>query len=407
MEIVNITSLGIAPQQQTYAAQDTQLIATSYITPTFGEADDYIEYFIKDLNGLNIAANYNNTNYKTTPGYSTAGSTLTTNLQLDPETDVRSNRVDRGVVNIKYNFFKGLINSGPLRDFWIKEISPSRTEIKVARQDLSNTDLLNAFNSFNTLLSTSNYYPDFLLNFGNDRQLLAVNAVFIQENDVAYVIFKLYEPLPVDITTKSRFWVVQKIADSVEYEVSIQVEAEQVADLTALRGPNYKVAINQKQGQTTPYYNYNTLLSTAVSSSYQQLQSWLEDKAIQINVDYSDFSNFIHFSSATERLLNFEYKVRLIESYKADIAAGSAFNNAPTTIIANTNNILQQNIDNIITKFDTYEYYLYFDSSSTAWPKSNSTPPYVNVPTTSSIGINWLDIQLAIAETYDMNNKDG
>ena len=31
----------------------------------------------------------------------------------------------------------------------------------------------------------------------------------------------------------------------------------------------------------------------------------------------------------------------------------------------------QHRIDNIIKNFDGYEYYLYFDSSSTAWPKQN------------------------------------
>lgn len=416
MEIVNITPLGVVDGEQSYSADDTNLINNSFISPTFGAAEDSIETYVKDLNGTIVAIDYLNTNYKPGRGATAIGGVYST-IEIDPIADARRLDVDRGTAIVKYNFFKTLLQSTPANEFWIKEISPSRTEIKVARQDLSNTDLLNAFNNFNALLGSINYYPDFLLNFGLDIQLIAVNAVFVQENDIAYVIFKLYEPLPLDIAVKSQFWVVQKIAESVEYEVSIEVEAinESVAD--RLRGPNYKVAINEKQGQTTPYYNYNTLFSTTVSSSYQQLQSWLEDKAIQINVDYSNFNNFIHFSSATERLLNFQYKVGLIEAYKADIAAGSAFTNAPTTIVATTNNTLQQNIDNIINKFDIYEYYLYFESASAAWPKSTSVAPYELYSVTSSQVINWLGntnitptpatmSMLYSASLYDNLNKD-
>lgn len=416
METINITPLGVVEGEQNYSIEDANLISNSFITPTFGATDDSIETYIKDLNGSIVAIDYLNTNYKPGKGTTTIGGVYNT-IELDPAADAKRLNVDRGTAIVKYNFFKTLLQSSPINEFWIKEISPSRTEIKVARQDLANADLLNAFNTFNTLVSSQNYYPDFLLNFGEDIQIIAVNAVFVQENNIAYIIFKLYEPLPLNISTKSQFWVVQKIAESVEYEVAIEIEAVNQEVVNRLRGPNYKVAVNEKQGQTTPYYNYNTLFSTTVSSSYQQLQSWLEDKAIQINVDYSNFSNFIHFSSVTERLLNFQYKVGLIETYKADIAAGSTFINTPTTIVANTSNALQQKIDNIINKFDIYEYYLYFESASTAWPKSTNVAPYELYSITSSQALNWLGSvntlptvgatsMLYSASLYDNLNKD-
>lgn len=416
MEIINITALGVVDNTQVYSTDDVTLINNSFISPKFGSTDDYIETYIKDLNDNLVGIEYLNNNYKPGSGVNTTGNVYDA-VQLDPIADAKRQGIDRGTFIVKYNFFSTRLQSTPINQFWIKEISPSRTEIKVARQDLSNTDMLSAFNNFNTQLGSTNYYPDFLLNFGQDQQAIGVNAVFIQEGDVAYVIFKLYEPLPQEYGTKSQFWVVQKIAESVEYEVSIEVEADVVMDNNALRGPNYKVAVNQKQGQTTPYYNYNTLFSTATSSSYQQLQSWLDDKAIQINVDYSNFSNYIHFSSATERLLNFKYKAELIEQYKAEIASGNALANTPGSIVVNSNNKLQQNIDAIITKFDTYEYYLYFESASTAWPKSTNVAPYQLYSTTSSQVIDWLGSpntvpsqgrlsMLYSASLYDNLNKD-
>ena len=416
MEIVNVRFIGNVADQQRYDPKDTGLITTTNITTTFGNPLDYIEYFIKDLNGNLIAQNYNATSYS--PGgtvNSTNGSY--TALKLDPEADVRANRIDRGSTVIKYNFYNKLLSSSPLQTFWIKEISPSRTEIKVARQDLSNTALLEAFNAFNNTISNTNYYPDFLLNFGQDREIIGVNAVYVEQGGIGYIIFKLYEPLPTDYDLKSQFWVVKKTAESVEFEVTIEVEAEAVVDQNRLRGPNYKVNLNQKQNQTTPYYNYNTLFTTSVSSSYQQLQSMLDERGININVNYSNFENFIHFSSATERLLNFEYKVRLIEAYNQDIASLNNLSRTPTSVVNTNVATLQQSIDNIITKFDGYEYYLYFTSASTAWPKQTDQAPYTLYSVTSSQALDWLgDIgvlptagkmsMLYSASLYDNLNKD-
>jgi hypothetical protein len=36
---------------------------------------------------------------------------------------------------------------------------------------------------------------------------------------------------------------------------------------------------------------------------------------MKLNIDYSDFNNFIFYSSATERLENFRYKLELLEYY--------------------------------------------------------------------------------------------
>ena len=416
MEIVNVEYLGFAENDYEYRSEDLALITPASVSNSFGGPQDYIEYFIQDLNGNISAVNYNVTSYKFGTDQNPVTNTANT-LVLDPEGDLRRNGFNRGTNTIKYNFFRKLLNSGPGQTFWIKEISPSRTEIKVARQDLSNTELGNAFGTFNAVITSNNYYPDFLLNFGADIQLIAVNALYVVQDDVGYVLIKLYEPLPFEYDVKSQFWVVQKIADSVEYQVGIEIEQEDEIDVEYLRGPNYKVKISEKQGQTTPYYNYNTLLTTSLTSSYQQLQSWLEDKAISINVDYSDFSNFIHFSSATERLLNFQYKVQLIESYQADIAAGNLIQNTSNNIISNTSVALQDSINNIISKFDTYEYYLYYESASTAWPKQNNIAPYVLYSVTSSQVLDWIGnidtppttgvmSMLYSASLYDINNKD-
>jgi hypothetical protein len=410
MELVDVTYLGSDDQYQTYSPQDTALINTTTITGRYGAPNDYIEYFIKDLGNTVIDANYYVTQYQLDNAVVDPITGTTTQLYLDPERDVRILGYDRGVVNVKYNFFSKQLASAPIlsQNFWIKEISTSRTEIKAARQDLSNGDLQLIFGEFNAVLAADAYYPTFYLNFGSDIQLIGINAVYVEEDGNGYIIFKLYEPLPIEYDLKSTFWVVTQVADSAEFNVSINVAPETVVDSLRIKGPNFKVAIKDKVGQTTPYYSYESLLLTSVTSSFQQLKSMMDEKGIQINVDYSSFSNFIHFSSATERLYNFVYKVQLIES----ASAGLAQNNTSTAKV-----LLQNQINTTITNFDGYEYYLYFTSASTAWPKQNSTQPYPLYSVTSSQVASWLgNINTVPSATtmsmywsssyYDDQNKD-
>jgi hypothetical protein len=409
MEIVDVSYIGSNDQYQTYAPSDVSLINTALITANYGAPYDYIEYFIKDLGGTVLSSNYYTTQYNIGSVVNPVTRT-TTQLFLDPEKDARDAGYNRGIVNIKYNFFQKQLQSAPdpTQNFWIKEVSTTRTEIKVARQDLSNTELQSAFTAFNTILSADAYYPDFYLNFGADVQLIGINAVYVEEEGNGYIIFKLYEPLPSQFDTKSTFWVVTQVADPAEFNVSINVTPDAIIDTTQIKGPNFKVQVNDKVGQTTPYYNYASLFQTAITSSYQQLQSIMQDKGIQINVDYGNFENFIHFSSATERLYNFVYKVQQIESASAGLSA----TNTSTAKV-----LLQSQIDSIITNFDGYEYYLYYTSASTAWPKQNTIQPYVLYSATSSQAVSWLGTPTTFptptgmsmyysSSYYDDQNKD-
>jgi len=381
MEIVDVRYLGSDGQYQEYSPADLALINKALINTTFGSVDDYIEYFIKDQTGNVLSSNYFDSKYEVGDVNPETGATTT--IYVNPETDARRLGYDRGIVNVKYNFFRKLLSTSPIpqQNFWISEISPSRTEIKVARQDLSNDQFVNAFAIFNATLASDAYYPDFYLNFGLDRLVIAVNAVYIEENGSSYIVFKLYEPLPEIFDLKSTFWVTMAVADSAEFNVSINVIPEVVQDFKSIKGPNFKVNVNDTANQTTPYYNYTSLFATSVTSSFQQLKSMMDERGILINVDYSNFENFVRFSSATERLYNFVYKLQLIES----ASAGLLQTNTTQAKVS-----LQAQIDNTIAKFDGYEYYLYFESESFAWPKRTSTQPYTLYSVTSSQARNWL-----------------
>lgn len=418
MELVNITYAGEGAQPQDLNIIDRPLVTSNFINSKFGEANDYLELYIYDENNNLLTVDYDAFDYypylTTNPQNNTYSS-----LVLDPEKDVKNRGYNRGNLNIQYNFYKRLFNSQFGKFYWIKEISTSRTEIKLSSQTISDLDIRGGFTQYQGYTSTKNYYPIFYLNFGNNQLVVANNVVYTEDEEGGYLIVKLYEALPAEFDIKSQLWIVDRVAESVSFDISIQIEAENIDQVNRLRGPNFNVSINNKNGKTTPYYNYNNLLASSVSSSYQKLLSYYQDKSVAINVDYSNFDNFIHFSSAVERVSNFVYKIQLIESKSAEISeqqiiAGGTSN---ATIISNTITAAQQYINNIIEKFDPYEYFLYFESSSWAWPKSTSTQPYALYSATSSQVSNFLGTTNTIptattqsllfsASYYDLTNKD-
>ncbi len=420
MEKVNIIYDGPGIVQQDYSVQDDRLITSNYITAEFGDSSDYIEFFVYDQNG-----NLEFVNYQLEDYYPDSKNTINGNrysaLVLDPQKDLTTLGFNRGTLNTQYNFLRRLFNSSFGTFYWIVEISSSRTEIRLASQVLSNTIILNAFSQYQNYVSTKNYYPDFYLNFGNNELIIANNVAYSEDPDTgeATLLIKLYEPLPEAYDVKTELWMVDKVAESVSFNVDFQIEADVQITTNSLRGPNFKIAVNDKNGQTTEYYSYESLLTSEISSSYQKMLSYYQDKSVDINVDYTNFGNFIHFSNATERVDNFVYKAQLLEGYNAQIAAQNDLyaNGTSINVVSSSIGTIQNSINNLIEKFDLYEYYLYFSSGSWAWPKQNNMQPYQLYSVTSSEAINWLGSAETVpspytasllysASLYDATNKD-
>jgi len=418
MELVNIVYSGEGKQPVELTPLDKSLVTSNFINSSFGATGDYIELFIYDQQGQLLTADYDAFDYYPFLLNNPKNNTYSA-LTLEPEKDLRNRGFSRGNLTVQYNFYKKLFNSQFGTQYWIKEISQTRREIKLSSQVLPDSIIRDGFTQYQAYISTKNYYPIFYLNFGNNIVLTANNIALTEDEEGAYLLIKLYEPLPTDFDIKSQLWIIDKVAESVSFDVDIQVQVDPQQDLNGLRGPNYNVRVNTKNGQTTPYYNYNNLIASPVSSSFQKLSSYYQDKSVDINVDYTNFSNFIHFSNAEERVRNFVYKLQLIESSSYDLATQQAIigGSGSAQIVSSTVSSIQQSIDNIIRNFDIYEYYLYFNSSSWAWPKSTTTQPYALYSVSSSQASNFLggvntlptattQSLLFSASYYDLTNKD-
>jgi hypothetical protein len=401
-EIVNIQDINPTTFEiQTYSSEDSALINSTTIDSIFNSSTDIIEYFIYDLNSNILFEDVNGY-----PSYYINNNIIT----LTPEENLKNAGFTEGNYNTLYNFLTPRLGSNSLNRYFISEISSDRTEIRLDTTAIPNEVVVSSANELaNEISTTVGSYYDFYLDFGDNQLIIANNVLLdnsIETNPT--VLIKLYDALPSQFSIKDELWAVVKVSDSVAYNISIVNTFDIEDEFIYLKGPNTNLNVRDQINNSTSYTNLANLNSTSTSQgsgSYQyQLNSLLAETGIEINIDYSDYSNFIHFSSAQTRLENFYYKLSLIEqyNYSASLSSGT-----PTNYYVSSSNIVYQNkIDEIITGFDGYEYFLYYESGSTCWPKSNDTPPYTNVLTTSLNGQNWLISQSLVAENYDLENNN-
>ena len=417
MEITNISSLDRASYlNQDYKPQDETLLNTLEVNSDFGNPEDKIEIHIISPDGEVLESSYDFRNYKIVN--KTEDTSLFNRLELDPKSDLESFSYSSGQYDVNYNFYRQLFLSNPANNYFISEISSDRTEIKITNNNISYTDLGQSYLNYIATRNSRNFYSDFILNFGDNKTYIGVNVAFDNVNEnIPSLYIKLYEPLPADITVKSTLWLVESISEPYSFRVNTEFIAEDTNTTIPLKGPNINIDLNDKINLTTPYLNLSNLLTNSSTSSYQQLQSWLDEKSIEITVDYTDFPNFVHFSSAVERLENFQYKLSQIQSLQADINSLSSINPlAGPTYINSNKTVLQSKLDTLIQKLDGYEYYLYFETGSKAWPKTNGVKPYINAGVNDPQAKTWFGStnessnyyggEILSASNFDASNRD-
>ena len=386
-----ITILPIDPttfEIQNYNISDTELIAKSELDTVFSSSTDYIEYYIYDENQtLLYPSNI------TIP--LTSFDVIQGDVLLNPQSDLENLGFDIGKYSITYDFYRRKLGSNINETFFIKEISSDRTEIRLDSNIISNQTIISSSNEFIRYREDQPYFVDFYLNFGGNKLVIANNIDLDDENvEDPTVLIKLYEPLPEEFDLKSQLWVVELLSKPQAYQVDFPFIPVVEDDFTYIAGPNFNLNVTQEIGNSSQPFSYNNLISSDVTSSINQIKSLLNEKEININVNYEDFNNFIHFSTALTRLENFYYKVGLIENYTNEL------NIITSTITSNTTNtvaysssleVLNSQIDTIIRNFDGYEYFMYFNSGSLySYPKTNSTPPFTLASTGSAEVLTWI-----------------
>jgi hypothetical protein len=416
-----------------YDEKDIKLIPFKELAENFGEKNDYIEFYIYDITGNLLIKNYNYLDYKLppstglTPGTlsptNTTGniqtenigieSTLSTSsslypiIEIDPIQDLQNEGYSSGEYNIRYNLFQGILSNYIDAALFIKEISSDRTEIRLGSTSLTDDEIESVVLSMIDKINNSDYYVDYLLNFGNNEQYVAINVVLNKAVEGYEVLFKLYKPLPTNIQEKQTLWVVEEKVGSYVFDINLDKFILPPPSLK-LRGPNFGIEIPNHSTISTTYTTYGNLIQNLQSikqSSYHQILNLLATQSIDINTDYTNFSNFVFFGSSYQRVINFYTKIKQIEDYNNLINTYTPQISSIPSLITEINQY-SSSISNIISQFDGYEYYLYFESSSYTWPKSGSLKPY-ELLSTGSLTVNtWYISSLESSSYYDENNPN-
>jgi hypothetical protein len=407
-----------------YDIQDEQLLLPIIQQETFGQPGDYVEYFVFDLGGNVLNTNYNYTSYKL-PSDSAYSQSYLPTLEIDPIQDIENLGYESGEVTSRYNFFRKVSGEPFDNQLFISQISSDRTELRVSSTELSDSDLIDIAVNFADKQLAVPYYYYVILNFGNNNQIIAVNILSeINALGEVSILFKLYEPLPSNITLKDKLWIVEEIINPYIYDLSLDKLITPVPQ-PYLKGPNFDIDLEFKNVVPTQYNNLTQLVTSFTGSSYQAVLNSLTNPEINLNIDYSLLNDFIHYSSAVSRVDNFMYKIGEIEGYKYEINNFSPLTSSNASLVSQVNKA-SSSLNATIAGFDGFESYLYYTSSSLTssitqytletgsyltyniapYPKSNSSQPYTLYPSTSTITTNWYQDVIEVASAFDLENKD-
>ena len=350
-----------------YTEQDLKLVPSFDVISQFSPPTDLVEFSIYNEQNLLEYINYNYVDYSVTLDYNTNKNEIST-VNVDPQEDLIKNGYSQGNYTVVYNFLRNQLSSSLDSPFWIKEISSDRTEIRLANNNLTSEEIEVVVGSFKEELNDSPYFEDFQINLGNNNIFIANNILLDSTSEIQNtVLIKLYEPLESQFNVKDTLWVTLQTAEAISYNINFPLRESLPPPPKQLQGPNFEMNLKNVVNTSTTLQNATQLTTALLTSSYDELQGILGERGIKVNIDYSDFNNFVFFSSAEQRARNFYYKVGEIEAYNTEI---TTLDTLTTSQISSSLSTLEFKISRIIKNFDGYEKYQYYSSgSSDIYPK--------------------------------------
>ena len=290
----------------TTSPAELQAVDRASLTPvelvsTFIPGQDYIDATLFDETGQVISTSRIDTNL--TSLQLTAGQATNT-IFIDPTALVNPDALTAS--SVLYSFFRPVLSG-----YLLAEVSSDRTEIRL--KPLSKEAGIQDIINLRAAVLESPYYTKTGIKLGQGDYIPVINV----DEFNGSAILKLYEALPTSILLNQPIEIIQEIANPISYTFTL-LEDPVVEEVPFLRGPNFGVDTEDQAALSTDYLNYNNLYSYPVTGSFNKIFSEVKTLSANINVDYTDFANFIHFSSAKERLANFRYKVQLLETYEVE-----------------------------------------------------------------------------------------
>jgi hypothetical protein len=278
-----------------------------------------------------------------------------------------------------------------------------------------------------------------LVNYGEDKQ----SVILAQRvgNRAQSMQLKLLQPVPGEFAIGDSIFLSREVAKTVVDKFRVRY-ALPIDNSPYLRPLNTKVNVKNELGNTLRNFTLDRLElvpgSVGVGDSTGNItfedeifRKWYsyDFNSSELNIDFSDYKNFVFYSSAVMRLEAFKQKLLKLEALdkKKIQFINSSFtgniSSAGSTFVQNETAKYALEKEDIIRNFDRYEQYLYFTTGSEYpysgsvdyqdddveieynvngyWPKLSENVLY---PVTSSVAVSWFTTQSMIAQRYDEFN---
>ena len=264
---------------------------------------------------------------------------------------------------------------------------------------------------------------DIYANFGDNQFSLITNWV---KDDITYpeaphgIVLKFLEPLPAEITERTQLSLTKFYSPPVIDKINLVGVPQNQRQLNILAPHNKEIDLNFKTTEMQQSETWEQILGANPTTQQNLIDFYISGSHLEqaVNIDFTDYRNFVKFGSAEERLANFKYKLGLIETYDSKSDAFTLVSGS-----SQTKNHFKKLKRELISGFDAYDKFLYYESGSyisqsglgstvtvdyqdATAPKQNSTKPYILYSVTSSEFTNWYSIQSNNALTHDNFNDD-
>lgn len=338
-------------------------------------------------------------------------------LLLNVRETFKEAEIARGSYVIVLNLFQEVWGSFEVPVSIVREISADRTEIKFGIYDKKTlNDFENVFKTKIQELTDNNILNNLVVNFGYNRIQKIVKIKFdTKEPGIFYV--KLYQPIYDEISEKDVAWfeleVVDPYVDTVLLTSPINPGKTQ-----SIKGPNFLLDTEQYSSNATEYKTWDQVLDANLQTQQRIIETSLSASGVaRLNIDYTDFNNFIFYSSAEERLRNFHYKISKIEEYSASISTLLSSTASQTVMVSASVNINRSRINEITSNWDPWEQWLYYSptasifshgisGSLTPWPKRLVNAQWLPYSVSASVSQTWYTNTLVSASAYDVDNHN-
>jgi hypothetical protein len=266
-------------------------------------------------------------------------------------------------------------------NFYIKEISASRKEIRVYGRYGENNNIYfdeDFINEFIYILGSLNedcgaegkpqcYKLNYVLNIGQGKAITINNYAFdyVTDSENPSLVLRLNKPLPTSIFQYYAVNIERKLIDShIENILYVSNISSMMIGDGLEPDFNYSTEIyndttddthqNQLQLEASASINQETFDEIAIENTNQYKN---------LNINFSNFKNHVFFGSAVSKLENFKSKAVTIENHIREISSSLTLTGSH---VEERRKELFGNITEVKKGFTPYEKFMYYDNQSTS-----------------------------------------